>query len=203
MQITLFNSTTNSQFIGKTASFNWDTGATTIAASQTHLSSQYYDICFRRKSGFCSICFSPNIHATNLQTSYGVGSSSVDPVATAAVGTYCTGITTVLGAEPTSVAQGDYLGIENMQNAPGTAPTIGVDKMCGQYFTANGAAVVHNTVCTFVTPFKIGVHFDDDEAFFLPLTATLMEKTENNAVFTAGAGAGWSGFYLDYWQVAC
>ena len=90
-----------------------------------------------------------------------------------------------------------------MQLAPGTAPTIGADKMCGQYFTANGAAVVHNTVCSFVTPFKIGVHFDDDETHFLAQTATTLDVVENNSIFTAGAGAGWSGFYLDYWQVAC
>ena len=115
----------------------------------------------------------------------------------------CTGVTTITGAEPTSVAQGDYITIENMQNAPGTAPTIGVDKMCGQYFTATDQAVIHNTVCTFVVPMKLGVHFDDEEAHFLPLGANLLEKTENNAVATAGAGRGWSGFYLDYWQNAC
>ena len=90
-----------------------------------------------------------------------------------------------------------------MQLAPGTAPVIGPDKMCGKYFTADAAAVVHNTVCSFVRPFKLGVHFDDDEVHFLAHTATGLTKWENNAIATAGAGRGWSGFYLDYWQNAC
>ena len=91
-----------------------------------------------------------------------------------------------------------------MQNDPGQAAAImGIDKMCGQYFTASDQAVVHNTVCTFITPFKIGVHFDADEAHFLPITATNLDHVENSATFTAGAGAGWGGFHLHYWQVAC
>ena len=125
-------------------------------------------------------------------------------MAKAATGSVCTGVTTVSATETLNVANGDYITIENMQNHPGQlATTIGIDKMCGAYFTATNEAVVHNTVCTFITPFKLGVHFDDDEAHFLPIGATNLDHVENNAVFTAGAGAGWSGFYLNYWQVAC
>ena len=161
-------------------------GATTIAASQTHLSSQYYDICFRRQRGFCSICFSPHIHATNAQSSYGLGTSSDDPAAKASIGTYCTGVTTVSHIETSNVPKGDYITLENMQNAPGTAPTIGIDKMCGQFFSATDQATAHNTVCSFITPFKIGVHLDDDEAHFLPATANKLSTTENNSIFTGG-----------------
>ena len=48
---------------GITATFNWDTTqtATTSVLTQFHLSDQYYDICFRRSRGYCSICFSPQI----------------------------------------------------------------------------------------------------------------------------------------------
>ena len=90
-----------------------------------------------------------------------------------------------------------------MQNAPVTAPAAGPSKICSLYFTATADAVVHNTVCTFTTPFKIGVHFDDDESHFLPYTAAMLKFTENFNDYTAGAGAGWSGFYFDYWQQAC
>ena len=90
-----------------------------------------------------------------------------------------------------------------MQNAPQTAPAAGPSKVCSTYFTATASAVVHNTVCTFTTPFKIGVHFDDDESHFFPLTASMLTFTENDATFTAGSGAGWSGFYFDYFQQAC
>ena len=95
-----------------------------------------------------------------------------------------------------------------MQNAPGTAGIAGPSKICSTYFTATvgappAAAVVHNTVCTFTTPFRIGVHFDDDESHWLALTANMLKLTENSAVYTAGSGAGWSGFYFDYWQNTC
>ena len=55
-------------FVGTMASFNWDTTSTTIAASQTHLSHQYYDICIRRARGYCSICYSPYIASTTTQS---------------------------------------------------------------------------------------------------------------------------------------
>ena len=51
--------------IGTIASFNYDLSATTaVSTSQTHLSSQFYDICFRRQRSYCSICFSPQITGT-------------------------------------------------------------------------------------------------------------------------------------------
>ena len=90
-----------------------------------------------------------------------------------------------------------------MQNAPATAPAVGPSKVCAQYFSATTDSVVHNSVCTFTTPFKMGVHFDADEAHWLPTAANLFEKTENAAIYTAGAGPGWAGFYFDYWQNAC
>ena len=52
--------------IGTIASFNYDLSATTaVSTSQAHLSSQYYDICFRRQRSYCSICFSPQITGTS------------------------------------------------------------------------------------------------------------------------------------------
>ena len=97
----------------------------------------------------------------------------------------CTGITTVSATETLNVAYGDYITIENMQNAPGQAAAIlSIDKMCGAYFSITNEAVAHNTVCTFITPFKLGVHFDDDEAHFAPVGATNLDHVENNAVFT-------------------
>merc|ERR1719445_1920577 len=39
---------------GTIATFNWDTSTTTVASSQHHLSSQYYDICIRRTRSYCS-----------------------------------------------------------------------------------------------------------------------------------------------------
>ena len=96
-----------------------------------------------------------------------------------------------------------FYACRNMQNAPGTAGIAGPSKICSTYFTATANAVVSNTVCTFTTPFKIGVHFDGDESHWLALSPNMFEKTENSAIYTAGSGAGWSGFYFDYWQNTC
>merc|ERR1719510_2647707 len=57
---------------GTIASFNWDTSASSVASSQTHLSSQYYDICIRRARSYCSVCFSPEISSTTAASSFGV-----------------------------------------------------------------------------------------------------------------------------------
>ena len=98
-------SRTTSYLLGTIASFNWDTTATTIAASQTHLSDQYYDICIRRARGYCSVCYSPYITSTTTQSSYGVGGSSKEPAQTAAVGSVCTGITTFSSTADKQVGQ--------------------------------------------------------------------------------------------------
>ena len=62
---------------GTIASFNWDTSSTSVSSTQYHLSDQIYDICIRRASGKCSICFSPSIHSpsTGTASSYGVSTS--------------------------------------------------------------------------------------------------------------------------------
>lgn len=52
--------------------------------------------------------------------------------------------------------------------------------------------------------FKVGVHFDADEATVDPITvATHLDKVDVAAAAATGAGRGFQGFYLAYWQVAC
>lgn len=190
---------------GRTSSFNWDYSATAMADTQHHLSNQKYDICFRRARGFCSVCFSMVLHIATDRGSYGLGGGSDDTVAKGALDSQCSGETAVGGAIATGIGLGDWLNIQNMQNSPAaaivTTPAVGPSKVCGEYFSATASSVVHNTVCTFTTPFKIGVHFDDDESHFLP--TALFTNIENAATYTAGAGPGWAGFWFDYWQNSC
>ena len=156
---------------GTTASFNWDTSATVVAQKQTHLSNQYYDVCFRRARGYCSICYDPNIIATNpAWSSYGVGANAVATNAQATVGTYVTGNTVLTPTETSNVGLGDYLEIVAMQIPTGTAPVItGHPKISGVMFSAVGGATLtaHATICSFARPFRLGVHFDGDEEEFL------------------------------------
>jgi len=188
---------------GTIASFNWDTSATTIATSQTHLSDQYYDICIRRARGYCSVCYSPHITSTTIQSSYGVGGSSIEPAQTASVGSICTGVTTFNAIEGNQVAHGDYLEIAALQTAPAASTTIaGVSRICGNFWTATSTDTAHKTACSFATPFKVGVHFDQDDTLFSPVGAAAITHSENNPS-SSGSGIGYTGFYLDYWQATC
>ena len=107
---------------GTIASFNWDTTETAVAASQTHLSDQYYDICIRRARSSCSVCYSPVISGTTTASSFGLGANAVATIATAAVGTLVNGVTTIAPTTETDAkGYGDYLEILAMQSPPGIA----------------------------------------------------------------------------------
>ena len=98
------------------------------------------------------------------------------------------------------VGLGDYLEIAALQTAPATSTTIaGVSRVCGSFLTATAAATAHSTVCSFSTPFKVGVHFDADETVFHPLMVARQSNSENQFDATSkGAGLGYSGFHLNY-----
>ena len=116
------------------------------------MSNQYYDICIRRARGYCSVCYSPHITSIAIQSSYGVGGSSVDPAQTATVGSQCTGVTTLNAIEGSQVALGDYLEIAALQTAPATSTTIaGVSRVCGNFWTATA----HATTCSCSNPIKV------------------------------------------------
>merc|ERR1712117_468806 len=195
---------------GTIATFNWDTSATTVATTQVHLSSQYYDICIRRARSYCSVCYSVAIHSaiTGTASSYGVGQSSDGAAQKQAAGKACTGITT----QPATLGLGDYLEIDNMQHHTSAiaivAGTVNANyRICGAIFSADPATIATTaSVCSFSTPFKIGVHFDEDESIAADpdeAKAPNLNKAENDPLATGGAGYGFSGFYLNYWQKSC
>merc|ERR1711936_264962 len=82
---------------GTIASFAFDTTSSTVSSSQYHLSSQYYDICIRRARSYCSVCYSPEISSTTTGTaaSFGISAGSVAATQTNAIGSICTGVTTL------------------------------------------------------------------------------------------------------------
>merc|ERR1712001_4108 len=121
---------------GTIASFNWDTSASSVASSQTHLSSQYYDICIRRARSYCSVCYSPEITSTSTGTaaSFGISSGSVAATQTNAIGSICTGVTTLSTTIGSNVGLGDYLDITARQPSTGTTGTLNVNRVCGVLF---------------------------------------------------------------------
>ena len=91
--------------------------------------------------------------------------------------------------------------IPNFQKAPGVDGTIGANKICGGVFNSIISEAGHETLCSFSTPFRLGVTFDADEAINLN-TGDTFDHLENEDS-TAGSGIGYTGFWLDYWQNPC
>merc|ERR1712029_583929 len=113
---------------GTIASFNFDTTATSsVATSQTHLSNQYYSICIRRARGYCSLCFSPEITSTTTTNaaSYGLSGGASGPAQQSAVGSSCSGITTINPTAGSQVGKGDYLEIAGLQDGTGSSTAAG------------------------------------------------------------------------------
>ena len=196
--------------LGTIASFNWDTSSATVSATQYHLTSQYYDICIRRARTSCSICYSPQIAsaAPGTASSYGLGAGSVGSIQTNAIGSSCTGVTALDAAiAANNLGFGDYLDIVALQASIGTTGSLGSNRICGALFNAGPATTVPATACSWAVPFKVGVHFDADDAIGAPpdllATAMHLNKFENDPAATTGAGYGYSGFYLAYWQNSC
>ena len=136
------------------------------------------------------------------------GLSACDPTVAAAcesaTDTLCTGVTTISpnpAIATNSFGYGDYLEIPNFQKAIGTAGTIGANKICGGVFNSIISEAGFETLCSFTTPFRVGVTFDGDEAINLN-TGDTMDHLENEDS-TAGSGIGYTGFWLNYWQNSC
>lgn len=194
---------------GTIASFNWDTSASSVSSSQAHLSSQYYDICIRRARSYCSVCFTPYIAtvASPFSTgSFGLSATGPGPALASSQGSLCTGITTLNPAVASNSGFGDYLDIVALQPGTGTTGTLNTNRICGTVFNAASPTAVHATACSWAVPFKVGVHFDADDAINAP-PAPAYNFVENDVTGTtgisAGAGYGYSGFYLSYWQNTC
>jgi len=191
---------------GTIASFNWDTSSSTVSQTQYHLSSQYYDICIRRARSYCSICYSPQIYSTTAAISFGVSAGSVATPQTAAVGSYCTGVTGLGTSAPAMSGFGDYLDITGLQTATGTSGLVSTavyNRICGGIWAVSGTS--HGTLCSFAVPFKVGVHFDEDDAICPgPASAPLLNLCENDSTSAPPAVTyAYSGFYLAYWQNTC
>ena len=205
-----FNVTFKSCFLGTIATFNWDTSASSVSTSQVHLAHQYYDICIRRKRSYCSVCFSPYIHApttsTTAASSFGLSAGSVAATQTASVGSTCTGVTTASTTEDNQVGYGDYIEVAALQPGTGTSTTVvGLHRLCGSFFQGSTTAgTAHETACSYATPFKLGVHFDGEDAIRAHNynTANKLNLPEN-APISKGSGQGYQGFWLNYWQNSC
>jgi len=182
--------------------FGFPPTITAVTSAVTHLSNQHYDICIRRASGSCYICYSPTIIAATLaaigtpiiaQISFGlsIGATAANPASL--ISATCTqDWIEVPGADTAAIA------------AISAAALTNGGRLCGRVLASasavesddTGIATV-GTVCARHLPFRVGVDFDANERDSI-VTADMTTVTEQN-----GSPGGIIGFKLTYFQVSC
>merc|ERR1739838_741834 len=180
--------------------FGFPPTITAVTAGVTHLSNQHYDICIRRASGSCYICYSPTIIVAGIaigtpviaQISFGVSIGGIAASPSALISNTCTqDWIEVPGADTAAIA------------AISTAALTNGGRLCGRALSSagnsltNAAAIVTGTVCARHLPFRVGVDFDNGERDSI-VTADMTTLTEQN-----GSPGGIIGFKLTYYQVSC
>jgi len=201
---------------GSVQSFGFPTGVTTVAATTTHLSSQKYDVCFRRAANYCYICYTVKIESDPLLAAAVIGDADVNDQKSFGLST------SVDAANPenaySEMCTTDYIDIPGAISAINVVNAVVDDagtgegglpgsRLCGRLFTPPGATLAANadaapadqfTVCTRTLPFKIGVNFDDSEEDDIDDAASMLTKKEEQ-----GAPGGIVGFAFNFWQVTC
>merc|ERR1711899_310543 len=184
---------------GNIASFGWPPTITVVTTSVTHLSNQYYDICIRRASTYCYICYNAQIQGTTViseatQTSFGVSLSSEAATAESQVGSDCS-------ADWLDIAVANTAANAAITTPTASAAITNVSRFCGRALalgdTIAPGIAISATVCTRQTPFRVGVNFNSAEVAGV-ITATMASVIEQGE-----APGGILGFKLSYWQGAC
>jgi len=177
---------------GTVASFNYPLGTTAIGANPTitHLSDQHYDICFRRASGNCRLCFSPTVEnaAGTVPASYGLGEAAAT-TNNGRTGVSCT-------ADYLIIPEGVNAAVGNPSS---TSAQANNNRICGREFTT-AAESIPRTICTSRVPFSIKFRTNQDEDTKLNNRAIKNDETVNTAT---GVPPGYLGFSLNFLQEAC
>jgi len=162
--------------------------ATTTSASTTHLQNQNYQVCVRRSSGMCYICWAAwDTDGTAASfSSFGLSLSIASDADNSNQGTQCTT---------------DYIVIPIGQTAAIAATTttkVGVDRFCGRQLSTINVMDDPGTVCSRSYPFRLGVVTDDKEI----CTGAAANTCEANIAAASMAG-GILGFGLGFEQMSC
>jgi len=172
---------------GYFSSFNFP-ALTALGAATTHLANQKYNICIRRASGMCQICYFATAGTAATLTDPGsFGLSAVEAVTPAVV----------TQSQDDTQCSTDYLVIPNagISTGLGAAAAANNQRFCGRFLATVDAATANQSICTTSTPFVVGVVFDDNELNGDD-GATMPAKNE-----IQGVPAGTLGFGLFYNQL--
>merc|ERR1719362_677338 len=177
--------------------FGFPPTITTVTSAVTHLSNQHYDICIRRASGYCYICYSPTIIVTGIaigtpiiaQISFGLSIGGIAASPSALISATCTqDWIEIPGADTAAIA------------AISTAALTNGGRVCGRALSSVTdllTTTTAGTVCGRHLPFRVGVDFDNNERDSI-VTADKTTVTEQ-----CGSPGGIIGFKLTYFQVSC
>jgi len=201
---------------GKIRSFNFpdaSPGTTITAGYGTHLPNQHYQACIRAGAGKEVICYIP------CTTTDGEGSAKATPTSQPSFGLSLNNEANAAeGAQDTECST-DYIWIPNgikydqfttaisqQDSALEGAETLQANRYCGRYFqtvgTAVWAAAEPSSICSYVTPFVLGVDFDNNEVCEAEEAGTGPDECEGIVGDEAdeAGGAGQLGFSLCYVQ---
>merc|ERR1719362_541661 len=180
--------------------FGFPTSTTAaVGAEVTHLSNQHYDICIRRASNFCYICYSPTILATIIadggtpeaaQISFGVSIGGIAAMPSSLISNTCTADWIELpGADTATIA------------AIAAAALTNGGRLCGRSLSSAAGTTVAiattGTVCARHLPFRVGVDFDSNEQDSSGAAIAVNTDDAN------GSPGGIIGFKLTYYQISC
>merc|ERR1712172_167385 len=177
--------------------FGFPPTITAVTSAVTHLSNQHYDICIRRASGYCYICYNPTIIVTGIaigtpiaaQISFGLSIGGIAASPSALISADCTqDWIEIPGADTAAIA------------AISTAALANGGRLCGRALSSVTdllTTTTAGTVCGRHLPFRVGVDFDNNERDSI-VAADMTTVTEQN-----GSPGGIIGFKLTYFQVSC
>jgi len=211
---------------GTVNTFNW---VGPVGATSVHLANQHYNVCVRRLVTACRICWSPiqtaatrGDQATTTRGAFGIGNAgAADAMAMGAQDAACVKSATATSQDFVVILGGNDVGAGSVNGALGatlvdamiTVAEMGSDVFCGRFFTqiaAGAMSMQDRSICSRVTPFRLGVHFDDHEAVGLAAgdSVVAMAKDNEASAATVAAGVpntplGIQGFSLGFAQLGC
>merc|ERR1711971_481848 len=177
--------------------FGFPPTITAVTSAVTHLSNQHYDICIRRASGYCYICYNPTIIVSGIaigtpiiaQISFGLSIGGIVASPSALISADCTqDWIEIPGADTAAIA------------AISTAALTNGCRVCGRALSSVTdllTTTTAGTVCGRHLPFRVGVDFDNNER------DSIVTKDKTTVTEQCGSPGGIIGFKLTYFQVSC
>jgi len=208
---------------GKIRSFNFpdaSPGTAITAGYATHLPNQHYSVCMRQGAGKEVICYIPCTSTVGTGTAT---STTANPTAQPSFGLSINNEDANAEGAQDSECSTDYIWIPNgikynqfttaisIQDKPleGNTNALQANRYCGRYFqtvsTAMYASIEPSSICSYVTPFVLGVNFDNQEFCEESgdgMASTTPDRCEGVAgtITNMNGGAGQLGFSLCYVQ---